>query len=112
MKRVWSHPRGRAASASSAAAKGCFGASNTLLVDTEPRKAREWLANTITPSEYTKDKVLLDKKKKKKKKKKQGQQEDRTLYQLRTYLDETLLLAMQKEGTNLPDVLRLHPYKG
>lgn len=53
LNRVWAHP---------IVASHGFDASNTLLIECEPRKAREWKANTISPTEYTKKDVIAKKK--------------------------------------------------
>lgn len=59
-----------------------FGRGNTLLVEAELRKARGCQDLTLVPSEYTRADVL-------------SRRQGRTLHELRAYLDEVLLPAMQ-----------------
>lgn len=87
--RVWRHPRVR---------REGYGAHNTLLIEPDLSKARDWRSNTISALPYTADDVLTD-----------GTRARASLDELRDYLENYILPGMQRDSAegNRADVRTL-----
>ncbi len=71
-----------------------FDSTNTIIVDAEGRKVRNWMSNAIVIEEW----------------KGPSSKSDDVLMRLETYLDETVLTKMQQEDRNIGDILRETPF--
>jgi hypothetical protein len=77
-----------------------FDASNTLLVEADPRKAVDCKTNTLMPPEFNETHVPL-----------RGAARNKTLRVFGEYLETTFLTTIQEPGMTVAQVLKRHPFK-